>query len=295
MNHPSAELPSSASTASPRPEILIRPKAGWQAIDLGELWRFRELLYFLVWRDMKVRYKQTVLGATWAVLQPLALMLVFWIFFGKLGGLEDKSALPYPLLIFPALLPWMFFANSVSQGGSSLVNSAHLISKVYFPRLLIPLSSLGAPLVDLLISFLVLLMMLGGYLLAGEPSVSVGASLVWLPLFLAGTFVATLGVATLFSALTIAYRDFRHLLAFAVQIWFFVTPVSYPLSIIPEKWRLVYALNPMTGMVVGFRGALTGEAIPWDLAAVSAASSALFFYVGVKYFRRIERRFADII
>ena len=272
---------------------MIEPTKGWQAVNLGEIWRYRELLYFLVWRDVKIRYKQTVLGAVWAVLQPVMAMIVFTLFFGKLGGMEDASEIPYPILVFSAMLPWQFFANSVSQGGNSLVNSAHLISKVYFPRLLIPLSTLGAPLLDLLISFVVLGGMIVWYASAGL--IHVSGQILFLPLFLLMTFLTSFAVGSLLSALTIAYRDFRYVMTFLIQTWMFVTPVAYSLDIIPERWRMLYAVNPMVGAIVGFRRSITGEAIPWELVGISLLTSIVFLAIGVMYFRRIERRFADII
>lgn len=301
------ESPTSPATSPPpaagvedaarggKPETLIAARRGWQAVNLSELWRYRELLFFLVWRDLKVRYKQTILGAAWAVLQPVTMMLIFWAVFGVMGGMAAKSAVPYPVLVFPALLPWMFFASGIGQGGNSLVNSAHLISKVYFPRLLIPMSALGAPLVDFCLSLLVLAVIIAGYLISGHPDVRITPQVFLLPVFLGGTAVAALGVGTLFSALTIAYRDFRHLLGFLSQVWLFVTPVAYPIEMVPERWQTLYALNPMVGMVVGFQRCITGEPIPWGLAAISLAVAVLILVVGVLYFRRIERRFADIV
>ncbi|MBD3675940.1 MAG: ABC transporter permease [Planctomycetaceae bacterium] len=288
----------SSGSAHPLRATVIEARGGWQAVDFQELWRYRELLYFLVWRDVKIRYKQTVLGATWAIIQPVMTMVVFTIFFGKFGGMAEGSDFPYPILVFSALLPWTFFANSVSQGGNSLVNSAHLISKVYFPRLLIPLSTVGAPLLDLTISLGVLAVMLGGYLYAGVGNVVISPQLVLLPLFVLITILTAFGVGTLLSALTIAYRDFRYVLNFLVQLWMFASPVAYVLggeTGVPEKWWNLIALNPMTGAIVGFRRCITGQNIPWEVVGISGLSSCLFLLIGVMYFRRVEQRFADII
>ena len=277
---------------------MIQARTGWQAVDFRELWRYRELLYFLIWRDVKIRYKQTVLGATWAIIQPVMTMVVFTIFFGKFGGMAEGSDFPYPIVVFSALLPWTFFANAVSQGGTSLVNSAHLISKVYFPRLLIPLSTVGAPLLDLTISLGVLAALIGGYIYADIGSVIVSPQLILLPLFVLITIMTAFGVSTLLSALTIAYRDFRYVLTFLVQLWMFASPVAYVLGGnkgVPEKWWNLIALNPMTGAIVGFRRCITGQEIPWSVIGISGLSSLVFLVIGVMYFRRVEQRFADII
>ena len=198
-------------------------------------------------------------------------MIVFTLFFGKLGGMEATSPVPYPVLVFCALLPWTFFANAVSQGGNSLVNSAHLISKVYFPRLLIPLSSLGAPLLDMLIAFVVLIAMLIGYLAAGQEGIEISWQLVLLPVFVAMTVVTAFGVGTLMSSLTIAYRDFRYVMGFLIQLWMFASPVAYPLGGpkgVPERWQHLYALNPMAGAISGFRRCITGQPILWDVVGI---------------------------
>jgi len=289
---PSEDLHSSLPTTS------IRPRSGWQAINFRELWRYRELLYFLVWRDVKIRYKQTILGATWAIIQPVMTMIVFTIFFGKFGGMAEGMDIPYPIVVFSALLPWTFFANSISQGGSSLVNSAHLITKVYFPRLLIPLSTLGAPLLDFAISFGVLIAMIGYYLAVGVGSIALSPQLILLPVFLLITILTAFGVGTLLSALIISYRDFRYVLTFLVQLWMFASPVAYMLggeTGVPERWWRLFAVNPMTGAIVGFRRSITGQVIPWDVIAISGVSSLCFLIVGVFYFRRVEQRFADIV
>jgi lipopolysaccharide transport system permease protein len=268
---------------------VITPRSGWQMVDFRALWRYRELLGFLVWRDVKVRYKQTVLGAAWAVIQPVMTMIVFTIFFGRFGGMSQNVEGAYPVFVYAALLPWQLFASAVGQAGQSLINSSNLISKVYFPRLIIPISSVGSAIVDFAVSFVV---MLGLMLWYGVPFTP-GLALV--PVFLAGTILTALGVGTLLAALVIAYRDFRHVMTFLIQLWMFASPVAYPLSVVPEKYRLVYAVNPMVGMISGFRSALLGEPFDWACVAVSAAVMLLFLFVGLFYFRRTERRFADIV
>jgi lipopolysaccharide transport system permease protein len=268
---------------------VIEPRAGWQAVDFGELWRYRELLGFLVWRDVKVRYKQTVLGALWAVIQPVMTMLVFTIFFGRFGGMAQNVEGAYSVFVSAALLPWQFFSQAVSQAGQSLVSSGNLLKKVYFPRLIIPVSSIGAGVVDFAVSFVV---MLGLMLYHGVP---IGPGVLLVPVFLLGTMLTAIGVGTLLAALVIAYRDFRYVLTFLVQLWMFASPVAYPLSVVPEKYRLVYAVNPMVGMIAGFRSALLGEPMEWACMAVSTAVMAACLAAGLLYFRRVERRFADIV
>lgn len=272
------------------PELVIGPPGRWNGIDFRELWRYRELLYFLTWRDVKVRYKQTVLGAAWAILQPTLTMLVFTLFFGRLAGMEKQTGgIPYPVFALAGLLPWTFFANAISASGNSLVGSTNLITKVYFPRLVIPLAAVGAGVVDLAISLVVLLLMMAGY------RVGVTWQVLLFPLFLAGTILAATGVGTLLSALTVAYRDFRYVVPFMVQIWMFVTPVIYPSSIVPEKWRWLFALNPMAGLIDGFRGAFLGHPLAWGPITISLVTSAVLFLVGAAYFQRVEESFADVI
>jgi lipopolysaccharide transport system permease protein len=269
---------------------IIEPPRGWTSIDWAEIWRYRELLYFLTWRDIKVRYKQTVLGAAWAVLQPLLTMVVFTIFFGRLAGLSSKTGgIPYPIYVYAGLLPWTFFANALSGSGSSLVGSSNLITKVYFPRLVIPLATVGAGLVDLAVSLVVLLVLMAFY------GTALSWQLVLAPFFLAGIILAAAGVGSLLAALTVAYRDFRYVVPFMVQIWMFVTPVIYPLSIIPERWRWLLSLNPMAGLIEGFRSAFLARPLEWPHIGLSLAVSAFLFLIGAAYFRKVERSFADII
>ncbi|MGD9583391.1 MAG: ABC transporter permease [Lysobacterales bacterium] len=267
---------------------VIEPLRGWRMLDWRELWAYRELLWVLTARDIKVRYKQTVLGAAWAVLRPVLTMLIFSVVFGRLAKMPSDGV-PYPVFVYAALLPWTFFAAAISTSGQSLVGSTHLVSKVYFPRLIIPLSSIGAGLVDLAISTGILLLLMLWY------GVGWTANLLAAPLLLLAVIFTALGVGTLLSALTVAYRDFTHITPFMVQIWMYVTPVVFPLSLVPEKWRWALYLNPMTGLVEGFRSAFLGR--PFDLTgiALSAAMAVAIFLLGVAYFEKVERRFADII
>lgn len=281
--------PTLSAGFNPRHRKVLEPRKGWQALNLAELWRYRELLFFLVWRDVKVRYKQTVLGAAWAVLQPVMTMVVFSIFFGKLGGMSRQTTAPYPVFVYAALLPWTFFAAAVSTAGVSLITSTHLISKVYFPRLLIPAAAIGGYLVDLGISAIVMLVMMRLYDLTPTFRIAL------IPFFALLTLLAALGIGCLLAALTAAYRDFRYIVPFLVQIGMFASPVAYSLEVVPGRWQLVYALNPLAGMISGFRSALLVEPFRWDCIGVSMASSLVILIVGLCYFRRVERRFADII
>jgi lipopolysaccharide transport system permease protein len=269
--------------------LVIEPRRGWQALNFRELWRFRELLYFLIWRDIKVRYKQTVLGAAWAVIQPVMTMVVFSVFFGKLGGMSQHASAAYPVFVFAALLPWTFFAAAVSQAGVSLVGSTHLVNKVYFPRLFIPAASVGGNVVDFAISFAVMVCLMLAYQVF--PTWRMAA----VPFFALATILVALGVGTLLAALVVAYRDFRYVITFLVQLWMFASPVAYPLEIVPSRWQLLYSLNPLAGTISGFRSALLGEPFRWDCIAISLCVTMAFLAAGLYYFRRVERRFADII
>lgn len=279
--------PSSLEPARTR-DTVIEPTRGWRSLDLRELWAFRELLRVLVERDVRVRYKQTALGFAWAIIQPVMAMVVFSIFFGNFAKIPSDG-LPYPIFVYAALLPWMFFANAITTSSGSLINSTNLVSKVYFPRLIIPLSSVGAGFVDFAIASSVLLLMMLYY------GIGWSLNLLMAPLLAVGVMIAALGVGTLLSALTVAYRDFRYVVPFMVQIWMFATPVAYPASIVPEGWRWLFYLNPMTGIIEGFRSAFLDR--PFDFAAllVSLVVILLTFLVGVAYFEKVERRFADII
>jgi lipopolysaccharide transport system permease protein len=267
---------------------VIEPSRGWRSLDLKELWAYRELLWVLTERDIKVRYKQTVLGAAWAVIQPLMLMVVFSVFFGKLAKMPSDG-IPYPIFAYCALLPWTFFANALSSSAGSVVGSANLISKVYFPRLIVPLSSIGSWLVDFAIATLILLGLMLYY------GIGWSLNLLAAPLLVLAVIFAALGMGTLLAALTVAYRDFRYVIPFLLQFWMFITPVVYPVSLVPEHWQWVVNINPMAGLVEGFRSAFLGR--PFDVIAIgiSLAVAVAGFIIGVLYFEKVERRFADII
>jgi len=269
--------------------LRIEPARSWRGLDLAELWRYRELLYFFVWRDIKVRYKQTVLGALWAIIQPVTTTLLFTIFFGRLGGLSKQVDGSYSLFVFVGLSLWTFYANAVSLSANSLVGSSHLISKVYFPRLLIPFASILSGLVDFAIAFGFLLVLMVFYRVPPSPQIAL------VPVFVLGTIVLAAAAGTLFSALMVSYRDFRYVITFVVQLWLFATPVLYALDIIPARWRLLYALNPMVGMIVGFRNSILGGALPLDLIGIAFAGAAVLLAVALRYFSTVERRFADVI
>ena len=269
--------------------LRIEPAGSWQGLALTELWRYRELLYFFVWRDIKVRYKQTVLGALWAILQPVATTVLFTVFFGRLGGMSKQVSGSYSLFVYVGLSLWTFYANAVSLAANSLVGSSHLISKVYFPRLLIPIAAILSGLLDFAIAFAFLLVLMAVYHVAPSPQ------MLLLPLFVLGTIVVAAAAGTLFSALIVSYRDFRYVITFVVQIWLFATPVLYALDIIPPQWRLLYGLNPMVGMIVGFRSSILGGPMPGALIAAAFAGAAVLLAFALRYFTTVERRFADVI
>jgi homopolymeric O-antigen transport system permease protein len=266
----------------------LEASRGWDLRGLAELWTYRELLYFLVWRDVKVRYKQTVLGVGWAVIQPVMAMGVFTIFFGRLARVPSDG-LPYPVFSLAGLVPWTYFAAGVTSGASSLASYQHIISKVYFPRLLIPLAAVLTPLIDFGVAFVVLLAVDAWY------GVVPGGAIVWLPALLLLAVATAVAASVWLSALSVRYRDVRYVVPFAVQLWLFATPVAYPASLVPAKWRALYGLNPMAGAVEGFRWALAGGPSPGLMTLVSAVVVLLALVTGVLYFRRAERTFADIM
>jgi lipopolysaccharide transport system permease protein len=271
-----------------RTTTVIEPKPGWKWFDARDLWHYRELLYFLAWRDVKVRYKQTSLGAAWAVLQPVLAMAIFTIFFGRLARVPTDGV-PYSLFVYIALVPWTFFANAVSFGSMSLLSSSSVISKVYFPRVLVPAAAVAALLLDYVIAFTIVFVLMAWH---GVPVTASVLAVVPLTLLLT---LAGLGVATLLAAVVVAYRDFRYVVPFAVQLWMFASPVVYPASLAPEKWRWVLALNPMTGILEGYRSAFLGRPFDLHALAISAGAAVLALVLGVTYFAQVERRFADII
>jgi len=277
------------NSASSIPVTVIRPSRGWVALKLGELWEYRELLYFLTWREVKVRYKQTVLGAAWAILQPMLTMLVFSLFFGKLAKVPSDQ-IPYPLFCLAGLVPWNFFANALAQSSNSLVANSNLISKVYFPRPTIPVSAVLSGAVDFTISFALLIVMMAFYHTAPT------WRCVYLPLFFLLAFVTALGIGLWLSALNVEYRDVRYTIPFLTQFWMFATPIAYPSSLLSEPWRTVYGLNPMTGVVEGFRWTLIGtDTAPGPMLAASSLAAALMLVGGAYYFRRLEKTFADVV
>jgi lipopolysaccharide transport system permease protein len=272
------------------PVTVIEARPGWRLVDLGELWRYRELLFFLAWRDVKVRYKQTVLGAAWAVLQPLATMIVFSLVLGRVASAPDAEV-PYPLFVYAGLLPWAFFSGALSAAGQSVVGNYNLVTKVYFPRLIIPMSAIGASAVDFLIAFVMLLILMVGY------SVIPGGGLLLVPVLIIGLTLSALGAGTLLAALTVAYRDFRHVLPFLVQLWMFATPAIYLQAgyDTSNPTRLLWALNPAQGYITNFRALTLGGPMDLPSLIVSSLVGAGFLVVGCLYFRRVERDFADVI
>lgn len=298
MNDLNSSVPTSALpidseevTEIPNKILLTRiaSSKGWTSLKLGELWEYHELIYFFVWRDIKVRYKQTVMGASWAIIQPLFTMVIFSLFFGKLAGVPSDG-LPYPIFSYAALVPWTFFANSVLQSSNSLVNNANMLKKIYFPRLTMPIASVVAGLLDFFLAFLVLLGMMLFYSI--KPTINV----VWLPLFLLLAIITALGVGFWLSAMNTQFRDVRYVVPFLIQAWLFITPIAYPSSLLSEPWRTLYGINPMAGVVEGFRWALLGtDTAPGSLVIVSAAVALILFISGLYYFRRMETSFADVV
>src|SRR2546427_2206595 len=271
-----------------QPLLRITPPRGWLDLDLGEVWSARELLYFFVWRDIKIRYKQTAIGVAWAVLQPLLTMLVFSLFFGKLAKMPSHG-LPYPVFYYSALLSWTYFATSLQNAANTIVEQQRVITKVYFPRLVLPLAAVLSGLVDLAIGFVVFLGMMLYYGMTPQ------ATILLLPGFLLLGVLTALGVGLWLSALNAIYRDVRYVLPFLIQFWMFASPVAYPSSLVPERWRWLYGLNPMAGVIEGFRWALTGQGQPPNLLlAASAAAVVLLVAGGVVYFQKMETTFADV-
>ena len=279
----------SIEAAAETPVLILRPSRGFLRLNLRDVWEYRELLYFLVWRDVKVRYKQTVLGAAWAILQPVMTMLVFSVFFGRLAKVPSDG-IPYPVFAFTALLPWQLFAYALSESSNSLVSNQNLITKVYFPRLVIPIAAVLAGLVDFAIAFVVLLGLMLYYGIVPTAAVAL------LPLFMLLAVTTALAIGLWLSALNVKFRDVRYTIPFLTQFWMFATPVAYPSSLVPEPWRALYGLNPMAGVVEGFRWALLGKAQgPGPLLAVSVAAVVVLLVGGLMYFRRTESTFADVV
>lgn len=271
--------------------LRIVPSHGWVSLKLDEVWRYRELLYFLIWRDIKVRYKQTALGAAWAIIQPFFTMIVFSLFFGKLAKVPSDG-IPYPIFSYTALVPWTFFATGLVQSSNSLTASSNLLTKVYFPRLAIPIAAVLSGIVDFILAFLVLLLMMPLY------HVYPTANVVWLPVFLLLALITSLGAGLWFSAMNVQFRDIRYVVPFVVQFWMLASPVAYSSKMLHEPWHTLYGLNPMVGVVEGFRWALVGGAsnnAPGPMAAVSALIAVVMLVSGAFYFRRMEKTFADVV
>lgn len=289
MTAMTCSTPGAGVPGDEEPFFRIQPATGWAPLDLQESWRYRELFYFLVWRDIKVRYKQTALGAAWAVIQPFFTMVVFSLFFGRLAKIPSDG-IPYPIFSYAALVPWCFFENGLNLSSNSLVGSANLVKKVYFPRLAIPVAAVLSGVVDFILAFVVLL---GMMLYSG---IVPTANLIWFPFFLVLAFVTSLGAGLWLSALNVQYRDVRYVVPFLAQIWLFSTPVAYPSTLLSEPWRTLYGLNPMAGVVEGFRWALLGtDTAPGPLIVVSALAALAMLVGGAYYFRRMEASFADVV
>jgi lipopolysaccharide transport system permease protein len=270
------------------PLVVIQPSRSWKLISLKDLWAYRELLFFLTWRDVKVRYKQTALGATWAILQPLFMMLIFTIFFGRLAGV-DSAGIPYPLFALAGLVPWTFFSNAITQSGNSLVGSANLISKVYFPRLLVPAAAMLAGLVDFALAFVMFCVLMAFYRVA--PTIQV----LFVPVLVLLTALFALGVGTWMSALNVKYRDVRFALPFIIQLWLFVSSVIMPSTALPLKWRRLLLLNPMSAIIEGYRSALFGLPFDWPALGIASLLTIATLLYAIYSFGRVERSFADII
>lgn len=287
--NPSVEQSHLSPSLPDEPLVRIRPGKSWAVVDFGELWAYRELFYFLVWRDLKVRYKQTVLGVAWAIIQPLFTMLIFTLFFGRLAGVPSDGV-PYPVFVYAGLLLWTFFSNAVTASGNSLVGNSNLLSKVYFPRLFIPSATVGAALVDLSIAFVILVGLMIYY------SVAVTWSILMLPVLVLLTTLLAVAIGTWLSALNVKYRDIRFALPFLIQVWMFVSPIIYPPSFVPEKWRWLLALNPLTGIIDSFRVSLFGhQQFNWGMLAVSTVMTLALLAYSAYVFWRMEENFADIV
>jgi lipopolysaccharide transport system permease protein len=285
--HPN-ESAGAASVLPEHPLVRIRPTGAGVSLDLAEIWAYRELLYFLTWRDLKVRYKQTLMGVVWVIAQPLFTMLVFTVFFNRLGGFRSDD-IPYPLFAYAGLLLWTFFSNAVVYGTNSLIQNSNLVTKVYFPRMFIPAAAVAAGLADLAVASVILVGLVLYY------GVAATWGLLLAPVFTLLTVLLALGTGLLVSALTVKYRDLKHALPFMIQLWLFASPIIYPASVVPDGWRWLFMLNPLAGIVEGFRASLTGRALDWRSAAVAAVVTLALLLVSMYVFRRTEETFADVI
>lgn len=281
--------PRTLSASMQRPIIVIRSSRSGIQLNISELWEYRELLYFLMWRDVKIRYKQTVIGILWAVLQPLLTMLIFTMVFARLAKVPSNGV-PYPLFVYTGLIVWTYFSQAVGRSGVSLVSDSNLITKVYFPRMIVPISAALGPLIDFGFAFLILLVLMAVF------GMHPGWAVLTLPIFLILTVMAVLAVGFWLSALNVQYRDIGHTIPFLIQFWMFASPVAYPLNLVPEKWRGLYALNPMSGVIEGFRWALLGTQVPnlW-MFILSSAVVLFLLFGGAVYFRKVEKTFADVV
>ncbi len=268
--------------------VVIEPAKGWRMLDFRELWAYRELFGVLALRDIKIRYKQTVLGCAWAVIQPVMGMVVFSVIFGHWAKIPSDGY-PYPIFVYAGLLPWNFFAATLAAAGNSVVSSSNLITKVYFPRLIVPMASLGTPLVDFFISSFVMLSLMIYF------KVGLHINLLAIPFLILAVIFTALGVGTLLSALVVAYRDFRFVIPFLLQVWMYATPVIFPIGLVPSQWRWALYLNPMAGIIDGFRSAFLGKPFNLDVLGLSFCAGIVMFIIGVAYFEKVERRFADVI
>lgn len=283
------EAPSEANLAENIPLIHIEPSKGWVSLNLNELWRYRELVYFLIWRDVKVRYKQTVLGAGWAIIQPFFTMVVFSLVFGRLAKIPSDG-IPYPIFSYAALVPWTFFANGLGKASISLVGNSNLIKKIYFPRLAIPIAAVLSGIIDFVLAFTLLIGMMFYYGIVPTSNV------IWLPLLLMLSLFTSLGVSLWFSTMNVQFRDVQYIMPFITQLWLFATPIAYPSSLLPEPWRTLYGINPMVGVVEGFRWALLGtHSSPGPIVMVSTLVAVALLVSGALYFRRMEKTFADVV
>lgn len=272
----------------PNHATIIRPNHGWHLPNFREIWAYRELLWVLASRDVRVRYKQAVLGASWALIRPLLQMLIFTLLFGKLAKIPSDG-IPYAIFVFAGLLPWMLFASAVSASSASLVASSNLVSKVYFPRLILPAAAMGSAAVDFVVSLALLLLMTLWYGTSWTPGMMLA------PLLVLGMMTLAMGVGTFLAALSVTYRDVAQIVPFAIQLWMFATPVIYPASFIPEQWRWALLINPMTGYTEAFRSSFLGLPINWTMLGVSIIASLALLVIGIAYFQRVEKRFADVI
>ena len=279
---------SSSSIFSHDHETVIRPQSHWQSINIAELWAYRDLWVAMVLRDIRIRYKQTVLGVGWAVIQPVVTMIIFSLIFGKLAKIPSDG-MPYPIFVFSGLLAWNLFSASITSAGNSMIGAANLVTKVYFPRLLVPLSAMGVACVDFLVASLVLIVMMFGF------GIAVSWQIVLLPFLVVGLLLTAFGIGAWLAAITVTYRDFRFIIPFMVQIWMYVTPVVYPLSFLPEHWQWLMYLNPINGWIVGIRSVFLGTPITWIAIVFSFLWMVALLFIGLRYFTKTERWFADVI